>query len=221
MVECPKSTVLFAYFAQWFTDGFLRSKRPEQGRRPARPAPQPVQPRRRPDPALRRHGGDDRAAARRHDGGLLKSIQIGGEEFPPLLCEKDGNVKQEFSAIEVLGIERLDTEGRRRLFAMGSDAGNSHIGYSMINVLFLREHNRLARELGAEHPGWEDDRLFETARGILTVLLIKLTIEEYINHIAPYHVQVPLPARGLLAGGLVPAQLGRASSSTCCIAGTA
>ena len=24
---CPKSTVMFAYFAQWFTDGFLRSDR--------------------------------------------------------------------------------------------------------------------------------------------------------------------------------------------------
>ena len=26
-VPCPKSTVMFAYFAQWFTDGFLRSDR--------------------------------------------------------------------------------------------------------------------------------------------------------------------------------------------------
>jgi prostaglandin-endoperoxide synthase 2 len=59
----------------------------------------------------------------------------------------------------------------------------------MINVLFLREHNRLARGLAGEHPRWDDDRLFETARGILTVLLIKLTIEEYINHIAPYPFQ--------------------------------
>ena len=24
MIPCPRSTVLFAYFAQWFTDGFLR-----------------------------------------------------------------------------------------------------------------------------------------------------------------------------------------------------
>ena len=23
---CPKSTVMFAYFAQWFTDGFLRTR---------------------------------------------------------------------------------------------------------------------------------------------------------------------------------------------------
>ena len=28
MVPCPKSTVLFPYFAEWFVDGFLRSERP-------------------------------------------------------------------------------------------------------------------------------------------------------------------------------------------------
>src|SRR3954462_10832904 len=28
-MECPKSTLLFPYFAQWFTDGFLRSDRSE------------------------------------------------------------------------------------------------------------------------------------------------------------------------------------------------
>jgi prostaglandin-endoperoxide synthase 2 len=27
MIECPKSTVLFSFFAQWFTDGFLRTSR--------------------------------------------------------------------------------------------------------------------------------------------------------------------------------------------------
>ena len=31
-VECPKSTVLFAYVAQWFTDGFLRSDRSVVGK---------------------------------------------------------------------------------------------------------------------------------------------------------------------------------------------
>ncbi len=79
---------------------------------------------------------------------------------------------------------------------MGSDAGNSHIGYSMVNVLFLREHNRIARALAKAYPEWRDDRLFETARNILTVVLIKLTIEEYINHIAPYHFKFTFDPTG-------------------------
>ena len=104
--------------------------------------------------------------------------------------------KAEFAALTVLGFERLDAKAKSRLFAMGSDAGNSHIGYAMINVLFLREHNRIAGELAAAYPSWDDDRLFDTTRAILTVVLIKLTIEEYINHIAPYRFKFRFDATG-------------------------
>ena len=31
MIECPKSTVLLSFFAQWLTDGFLRTARPKRG----------------------------------------------------------------------------------------------------------------------------------------------------------------------------------------------
>jgi prostaglandin-endoperoxide synthase 2 len=55
----------------------------------------------------------------------------------------------------------------------------------MHNVLFLREHNRIARELAAGYPGWDDERLFATTRNILTVVLMKIVLEEYINHITP------------------------------------
>ena len=67
---------------------------------------------------------------------------------------------------------------------------NSQIGFVLMNTLFLREHNRIAGALGHEFPSWDDERLFQTARNILIVLLIKLVIEEYINHIAPYHFKL-------------------------------
>ena len=52
------------------------------------------------------------------------------------------------------------------LFATGSDTTNSQIGFVMLNVLFLREHNRLAGLLAAEYPAWDDERLYATARNI-------------------------------------------------------
>ena len=72
---------------------------------------------------------------------------------------------------------------------MGSDTGNLQIGFVLMNVLFLREHNRIARMLEKEY-GWDDERLFQTTRNILTVILIKLVVEEYINHISPYHLKL-------------------------------
>lgn len=187
MVECPKSTVLFAYVAQWFTDGFMRSRRPTP--------PEKNRDIRRNESnhevdltqlyGLNRKATDCLRAGR---GGLLKSQEIGGEPFPHHLCGEDGQPKPEFADLALpLSFQEMPLEQRMRLFAMGSDAANSQLGYAMLNVLFLREHNRLANELAGKHPDWDDDRLFETARNILTVLLIKLVIEEYINHIAPYH----------------------------------
>jgi prostaglandin-endoperoxide synthase 2 len=206
MTLCPKSTVLFAYFAQWFTDGFLRSGRPA-GTKPGdtpKPSDGPRDLRRNesnPDVDLCQLYGVTREmtnALRSGEGGELKSRWIGDAEFPPRLCGTDGEPLPEFASLRVLGLERVPPERRSQLFAMGSDAGNSHIGYSMVNVLFLREHNRIARELAKAYPAWrdDDDRLFETARNILTVVLIKLTIEEYINHIAPYHFKFKFDPTG-------------------------
>jgi prostaglandin-endoperoxide synthase 2 len=66
-----------------------------------------------------------------------------------------------------------------------------------MNVLFLREHNRIAGLLQSRCPAWSDNRLFETARNTLIAVLIKVVVEEYINHIAPYHFQFRFDPAGL------------------------
>lgn len=184
---CPKSTVLFQYFAQWVTDGFLRSDRSEP-----------------PDPAknesnhevdlVQVYGLNPRITRllRAGRGGLLKHQVIDGEEYPPFLCE-GGRIKPEFRGgsgsrgVEVVRFDQVPPERRDRLFALGSDTGNLQVGFVMMSVLFLREHNRIARRLADEYASWDDERLFQTARNILIVILIKIVVEEYINHIAPYH----------------------------------
>jgi prostaglandin-endoperoxide synthase 2 len=60
----------------------------------------------------------------------------------------------------------------------------------MMNVVFFREHNRIARLLEAEYPEWDDDRIFETARNVMIVLTLKLVVEQYIRHIAPFDFPV-------------------------------
>lgn len=193
MIPCPRSTVLFAYFAQWFTDGFLRGD-----------TNIPRDPRKNSSnhhiDLNQVYGLNEAATAalRTFDGGLLKSQLINGGEFPPYLCE-NGTIKPEFAPLSVIRFDRLSDAQRDTLFATGSDRGNGQIGFTMLTVLFLREHNRVARLLALEHPRWDDERLFQTARNILIVLLIKLVVEEYINHITPYHFRFTLdpglPAR--------------------------
>jgi prostaglandin-endoperoxide synthase 2 len=179
MVESPKSTVLFSYFAQWFTDGFLRSDRaiPPDARRNQSNHEIDLT-------NLYGLNPDVARQLRTLNGGLLKSQMIGGEEFPRFLCE-EGVIKPEFSLLSVVRFEDLTTEQRDQLFAMGSDTSNLQVGFIAHNVLFLREHNRIARMLGDEYPGWDDERLFATTRNILTVMLMKIVLEDYINHITP------------------------------------
>ncbi|MGH2841494.1 MAG: peroxidase family protein, partial [Solirubrobacteraceae bacterium] len=159
-IPCEKSTVLFAYVAQWFTDGFLRSTREEGAELRDITRNESTH-----EVDLTQLYGlnsditEMLRTPREQGDGLLKSQIIGGEEFPPYLCE-NGEIKREFTTVRgltPLGFDKLGTKQRDRLFAMGSDSSNAQIGYAMLNVLFLREHNRLARELASTYgksPTW-------------------------------------------------------------------
>jgi prostaglandin-endoperoxide synthase 2 len=189
MEPCPRSTVLFAYFAQWFTDGFLRSDtaEPPDPRRSSSNHEIDLNP---------LYGLDETAthSIRAFDGGSLKSQQINGGEFPPYLCQ-DGKIKPEFAPLSAVRMQDLTDERRDLLFAFGGDRGNVQVGFALMTVLFLREHNRVARLLAERHPRWDDERLFQTARNIVILLVIRLVLEEYINHITPYHFNFVLDPR--------------------------
>jgi prostaglandin-endoperoxide synthase 2 len=195
-----KSTVMFAHFAAWFTDSFLRI-----------------------DPS------DHRKNTSNHDvdlcnlyglnslqtdelrskhGGKLKSQFINGEEFSPRLYDENFRIKDEFKNNQLLKPGAIDAFKRAKalgiakmydpnaqvdlsgpldpdLFAVGTERVNFQTGYLVFNTLFLREHNRICDVLQKTFGAWDDDRLFQTARNILIVVLLRLAIEEYINHISP------------------------------------
>jgi prostaglandin-endoperoxide synthase 2 len=115
---------------------------------------------------------------------------INGEEYPLFYYDdpEQGTVKPEFEGLyEPLNDEkRLPASLKAKLFAMGVERANVQIGYVMLNVLCLREHNRLCDLLKKNYPNWDDERLFQTARNILMVVIMKIVVEEYINHLTPY-----------------------------------
>ena len=91
-------------------------------------------------------------------------------------------------AISRVGCGRLTLDAARKttLFAFGGERANSTRYTAAINTLFLREHNRLCGVIEKANPGWDDERVFQTARNVNIVQLIKIVVEEYINHISPY-----------------------------------
>lgn len=216
-----KSTVLFLHFAQWFTDGFLRT-----ARLPDDSAPDYQRNTTNHEIDLSPLYGRTREVARalrRLDGsGKLRSqiihpspgnSSVGGEfpsfyfndEFVKGGLAGDPSADPEYKLLIRPGFEHIANELRllkaekfflktdpgrmRSRFAMGVERANNQIGYVMMNTLFLREHNRLCDLLKTKHPDWDDDRLYHTARNTVIVMVIKLVIEEYINHISPFHFQ--------------------------------
>ena len=190
-----RSTLLFPAFAQWFTDGFLMT---DDDRRRTRTNHQidlcqlyglnPAV-----TDALRLQ--QDEPGQR----GRLRSDTAETGEWPLKLFDRQG---QRVEGFEMLPDptklpSSLPLGKKSTLFAFGGERANSNLFTAAINTLFLREHNRLCAMLERNNPSWDDDRVFETARNINIVQLIRIVVQEYINHISPYWLQLladPTPA---------------------------
>ncbi|MDF5720750.1 MAG: peroxidase family protein [Rhizonema sp. PD37] len=186
----PKSTLMFPYFVQWFTDSFLRTDRQNHLLNTSNHQID----------LCNVYGLNPKITnlLRSHQGGKLKSQILNGEEYPLFYYDENGKAKEEFKGIPhivtnefVNKSESFPSEKKQKLFAMGAELErvNVQIGYVMLNVLCLREHNRLCEILAKNYPTWDDERLFQTARNIVMVEMLKIVLEDYINHITPYHFQ--------------------------------
>ncbi len=58
-------------------------------------------------------------------------------------------------------------------------AGNFWLGLALLHTLFMLEHNAICDRLAAEHPDWDDTRLFDTARLVNAALMAKIHTVEW------------------------------------------
>eukprot|EP00300_Choanocystis_sp_HF-7_P003663 c12792_g1_i1.p1 GENE.c12792_g1_i1~~c12792_g1_i1.p1 ORF type:complete len:929 (+),score=231.90 c12792_g1_i1:36-2822(+) len=66
-------------------------------------------------------------------------------------------------------------------YAVGHERFNIHPGHLLLSTVFLRAHNDLCDTLHAENPTWDDQKLFDTARLVLTHILTKTVVEDYVT----------------------------------------
>jgi len=181
------TSALFTFFAQWFTDSFLRSSRHEPGRNSSNHEIDLCQ--------IYGLSAAKTEKLRSGQGGRLKSQLIDGEEYPmflePKIVGDELVVNEDFKGLHRESslrpfVDAYPEDQRRLMFAVGLEYGNSTIGHTILNTVFLREHNRVADLLKVNYPDWHDERLFQTTRNVMIVLLLKLVVEDYIKHIAPF-----------------------------------
>ncbi len=190
-IPSEDTSVLFAAFAQWFTDSFIRTG----------PETAPGAWRRNTSnheiDLCQVYGLDEDATRRLRagTGGRLKAQVIDGETWPPFLFAEgathedwrfaDPDFEGLFAPDRLAAFLSKVPAGRlSALFASGLEQGNATPGNVALNTVFLRAHNHVAGILAAAHPGWDDERLFQTARNVMIVILLKIVLNDYIAHIA-------------------------------------
>ncbi|MEA2213266.1 MAG: prostaglandin-endoperoxide synthase 2 [Solirubrobacteraceae bacterium] len=200
LTPATDTSVMFMFFAQWFTDSFLRTSLTDFRKTESNHEIDLCQ----------IYGRNINATnlLRSGQGGRLKSQLIKGDEYPEFLFASRATgqppvFRPEFEGLfdptfitDVI-LRSAPEQQTDTFFAVGLEHGNSTIGNTVMNTVFLREHNRVAGILAADNPEWDDERIFQTTRNVLIVILLKLVVEEYITHIAPFHL--PIEAVPLIA----------------------
>ena len=72
------------------------------------------------------------------------------------------------------------TQQGTNFFSFGDFRGNSLTPLMMLQAIFLREHNRIAREFASMNPCWDDERIYQEVRKIVGALMQIFTYEEML-----------------------------------------
>ncbi|XP_067143854.1 peroxidase-like [Centruroides vittatus] len=114
--------------------------------------------------------------------GKLKILKLHGEQFLP-----QEQHKSEDCAIQ-----------EQACFLAGDERVNEQINLAIMHTLWMREHNRVAKELKKQNPGWNDQILYLESRRIVGAEIQHITYNEFLplllgNNIVSSYGLLPKP----------------------------
>ena len=65
-------------------------------------------------------------------------------------------------------------------FVAGDVRANEHVALTIMHTIWLREHNRIVRQLAELNPCWDDERLYQEGRKIVGALMQVITYKEFL-----------------------------------------
>ena len=65
-------------------------------------------------------------------------------------------------------------------FLAGDVRANEQIGLTALHTVFVREHNRLARQISQRRPRWDGERIYQEARALVAAEIQSVTYEEWL-----------------------------------------
>ncbi|CAN7939173.1 unnamed protein product, partial [Ixodes hexagonus] len=108
---------------------------------------------------------------------LLKTQKIDDGELPP----PSPNPESDGCSIASQNL---------RCFITGDVRSNQHPALMSIQVIWLRQHNRVARKLRDINPHWNDEMLFQVAKRIVESQIQHVTYSEWLPQILDVHTRV-------------------------------
>ena len=72
------------------------------------------------------------------------------------------------------------TNSATKCFVAGDTRTSENLALSGMHTLFMREHNRVAKQLALVNPSWSDDQLFNEARKIVIGIYQHIIYNEWI-----------------------------------------
>jgi len=122
---------------------------------------------------------DTQNALRSFKDGKMRVRIVDDEQFPPLL--------RDVPSVKMIYPPHVPEEER---VALAHPLFSIQPGLYVMSTIWLREHNRICDVLGSEHPEWDDERLYQTAKLIILGQNLKITIEEYVQHLSQYKIRL-------------------------------
>ncbi|XP_058416563.1 lactoperoxidase isoform X1 [Diceros bicornis minor] len=89
--------------------------------------------------------------------------------------------------------EFINTTARVPCFLAGDSRASEQILLATSHTLFIREHNRLARELKKLNPQWDAEKLYQEARKILGAFVQIITFRDYLPIVLGDEMQKWIP----------------------------
>ena len=65
-------------------------------------------------------------------------------------------------------------------FVAGDGRVNEQTILALLHTLFVREHNRVAKEMGRVNPHWNDETIFQEVRHIMAATMQHITYNEFL-----------------------------------------
>ncbi|XP_066977827.1 peroxidase-like [Macrobrachium rosenbergii] len=140
------------------------------------------------------------------DGSQIYGVKPTSRGHDPLRANVDGRLKNHLTkeGFELLSLSKNMNDGcnvpknaakGKFCFKAGDGRVNEILTLTFFQVLWAREHNRVAKILKDLRPGAKDEELYQESRRIIIAQLQHITFNEFLPSVIPFSI---LAAQGML-----------------------